>query len=385
MTIFHCSSGCAAMNEQTDTMRRPRLDGLAYAAEVAQAASPRLAGLATLRHCFDRFDRPVAVWAREGDGGDLHLVGALGLTSSQAELIRTDMPASQPWNSVSDRGRSDILRRFAALAGEYPVEAVEADDLLVLVAGVDVDISEHLFELRSFLKEIRPRAWEWRSSSALEPLEMALASAAHEIRGPLLAAKAAVERSLVDPDPHTARSLLERSAAQLGQLAGDVLGLLRWSSGADGLILEATPIAEAIRQACRLGTAEAGSERLTIICDDSVAMLDRKHFPTAIANLITNALAYSADGSGVAVTARSAEATVAVTVSDSGPGIPPAEHERVFAPFVRGRSAAAKPGAGLGLFIVRRIVDAHGGRILIESGFPGTKITVHVPKGADAR
>ncbi len=276
--------------------------------------------------------------------------------------------------------------RLAALAEQYPVEAVVRGRLCSCSTGEEMMRSGSSWSNSGqFLEETRPRAWGQPSGGASEPLEMALASVAHEIRGPLLAAKAAVERSLVVSDAYVARRLLERAVEELGDLAGVILGLLRWSSGVDGVVFEATPIVEVLRDASRVGAAEGGGERLTITSDDSVAMVDRKLLVAAIANLIRNALAYSADGSDVTISGRSAGDAVAVTVSDSGPGIPLAERERVFAPFVRGRSATAKPGTGLGLFITRKIVDVHGGRILMKTGSGGTEMTVHVPKGGEVK
>jgi len=91
-------------------------------------------------------------------------------------------------------------------------------------------------------------------------------------------------------------------------------------------------------------------------------------------NLIQNAIRHTpADGS-VTVRARAAGSGVEVEVADSGEGIPAADGERVFEAFYRGDAARGEDGAGLGLAISRAIVEAHGGKIWLEDGSPGTRV-----------
>jgi signal transduction histidine kinase len=90
-------------------------------------------------------------------------------------------------------------------------------------------------------------------------------------------------------------------------------------------------------------------------------------------NLIANAIKYGGDGGWIGVRARAAGAQVVASVSDKGIGIDPAEHARIFEPFYRGADvvAARIQGAGLGLSLVQRIIDGHGGHISVTSA-PGT-------------
>ena len=84
-------------------------------------------------------------------------------------------------------------------------------------------------------------------------------------------------------------------------------------------------------------------------------------------NLISNAMKYSPAGSPVEVALEPTRGNVVLRVSDRGPGVPQPDRVRVFEPFQRaGLSKDAVPGVGLGLFVVRRIVEAHGGEIAIE-------------------
>jgi signal transduction histidine kinase len=96
---------------------------------------------------------------------------------------------------------------------------------------------------------------------------------------------------------------------------------------------------------------------------------DEQALTTALRNLIDNALKYSASDTTVSVEVRCEHPRVLISVSDEGPGIPRHEQRTIFRKFVRGRAAldANVKGTGVGLSMVRRIVDAHGGEIRLDS------------------
>ena len=98
------------------------------------------------------------------------------------------------------------------------------------------------------------------------------------------------------------------------------------------------------------------------------------------ANLISNAVKFTPSGGRVTVSAKTSDQGMVVTVTDTGPGIMPAEIPFIFAKYQRGRSTAKQDGAGLGLFIAKSLVEAHGGRIEVHSE-PGreTRFEVCLP------
>jgi K+-sensing histidine kinase KdpD len=101
-----------------------------------------------------------------------------------------------------------------------------------------------------------------------------------------------------------------------------------------------------------------------------------------VQNLVGNAIKYGKSGGWIGIRARSTGRDVQLTVSDRGIGIEPAEQPRIFEPFYRapGVIDAQIQGAGLGLSLVQRIVDAHGGRIIVQSTpGSGSEFTVHLP------
>lgn len=104
-----------------------------------------------------------------------------------------------------------------------------------------------------------------------------------------------------------------------------------------------------------------------------------------IGNLVSNAIKFTPTGGSVRIEAGGDENQVWMRVIDTGPGIPPEERETLFTPFVRGRQGRRFPqGMGLGLSIARELVEAHGGRLEVESeaGW-GTTFTVHLPRNPE--
>jgi two-component system sensor histidine kinase SenX3 len=104
-------------------------------------------------------------------------------------------------------------------------------------------------------------------------------------------------------------------------------------------------------------------------------------------NLVGNAIKYGADGGWIGIAARRAGDEVAVSVTDRGMGIAPADQARIFEPFYRTADVVAAQihGAGLGLSLVQRIVQAHRGRITVMSAKNGgSEFIVHLPAAADA-
>jgi signal transduction histidine kinase len=111
---------------------------------------------------------------------------------------------------------------------------------------------------------------------------------------------------------------------------------------------------------------------------------DTGHLRSAVANVIRNALVYSPSESTVTVTVRSTDGRATLTVRDQGPGVPSAEQDSIFDPFIRGSAARlVRTGNGLGLFIARRVMEAHGGRIWLGSPRRGSVFHLELPLAGD--
>jgi signal transduction histidine kinase len=124
--------------------------------------------------------------------------------------------------------------------------------------------------------------------------------------------------------------------------------------------------------------------RLAVDAPGRVPVLaDRDRLVQLLLVLIDNAIDHSPAGETVTVRVRQEGAGVAIDVEDRGPGIPPAERERIFEPFTRlsGTTRHGSGGTGLGLAIARRIADAHRGSIRAESpATGGARFTVTLPR-----
>jgi signal transduction histidine kinase len=131
-------------------------------------------------------------------------------------------------------------------------------------------------------------------------------------------------------------------------------------------------------------SAAAAGVRLELSIADRLPRVagDEPALRRVFANLIGNAIKYGGEGRWVGIRARAAAGGVTVAVSDRGIGIPAAERDRIFEPFYRAPDvvAAQIQGAGLGLSLVKRIVEAHGGRIAVTGASgEGSTFTVTLP------
>ena len=132
---------------------------------------------------------------------------------------------------------------------------------------------------------------------------------------------------------------------------------------------------------------EVNSDNLLIDCavpdEGPIVNGDREALTQALWNLLDNAVKYSGDGPAVRVEVDAGN-QVAIRVRDQGLGIPSSERDRIFRKFVRGSSAKAYgiKGTGIGLAMVKHIVDAHDGKVLIESeSGKGSTFTIQLPAG----
>lgn len=205
-----------------------------------------------------------------------------------------------------------------------------------------------------------------------ERLRQFAADASHELRTPLTSLRGYVDvlsRGAKDDPADSASALdaMRREALRLERLTSDLLDLTRLDSGlaADLESFDlASLVAERVTEARRMSAAIrwASTAGLTV-------RADRRSLGRAIDNLIENARRYTAAGRDVVVTLARDGEDARIDVRDFGCGIPDADLPRIFDRFYRGDSARSRHtgGAGLGLAIVRAIVEAHGGHVGVRS------------------
>jgi K+-sensing histidine kinase KdpD len=211
-----------------------------------------------------------------------------------------------------------------------------------------------------------------------------LRSISHDLRTPLtsiIAAGSALgSRTLTEEERAELSAAIVGEGNRLSRLVENLLDMSRLEAGKADPHREAVDLAEVL-DAAREGATDPGLVRLAIEPDLPMVDADAAQLERAFANLIENAIRYSA-GRPVSARSRLVDGKVVVRVVDQGPGIPERDWQRIFAPFQRGDDA--KTGTGLGLAIARGFVEANGGEIAIES-LPGqgTSFVVSFPARED--
>ncbi|MBW3555476.1 MAG: HAMP domain-containing protein [Actinobacteria bacterium] len=216
-----------------------------------------------------------------------------------------------------------------------------------------------------------------------------VANVSHELRTPISALQAVLENVVdgVEPAAPETLSAMLKQVERLGRLVTQLLDLSRLESGSIPLQMEdfeLQGVLEDAAQECRL---HAPHVQLAVSVDPPglAAHGDPERVHQVIANLLENAVRHSPSGGGVELSARRERDQVVIAVADEGPGIAEADAGRVFERFYRADAARASSsgGAGLGLSIVRWIVDLHGGQVRPERREPhGCRMVVVLPGGA---
>ena len=249
-----------------------------------------------------------------------------------------------------------------------------------------------LLEMRRASQEAVGR--EQESTAAQGARKDAFALVAHEIRAPiatLIGVARAIEARLFGPlsDPRYATflSALKETAEQVGETTDRMLDLARLGAGEVDLKEDSVGVCHLLDSAKRAVAGAASAKSLTLevasLCDDLTLSLDSTLASQMLSNLLVNAVKFSPHGGKLSLKALTNDAgAVAIEVSDQGPGIGDEAIATLFdGPKAVGRpSLTASGGTGLGLPLVKLLVERHGGRLLIERGSPcGTTATLLFP------
>lgn len=222
-----------------------------------------------------------------------------------------------------------------------------------------------------------------RIQALVEGQRRMLASASHELRSPLARLRLSVEliHDAADADERAAqRDGAIRDVAELDRLVEDLLVAGRLEARApDRPHGPVDLLALAAEEGARVGV-EAGGDPVTVPGDEALLRI-------ALRNLLLNALRHGRPGpdapARVDLRVEVDAGWARVVVEDGGAGLPEAERERVFEPFYRpaGTPEGDGGGAGLGLYLVRRVATLHGGRARCEAGAVGARFVFEVPVG----
>jgi signal transduction histidine kinase len=211
--------------------------------------------------------------------------------------------------------------------------------------------------------------------------------ASHELRNPLAVIRTNLDVALSDPDPdpHELRRVAElvgASATRMSRLVDDLLVYARL--GAPAREVAPVSLGALVDDAVDEFSAIAATRSITLLTDVSsggVVPGDRLALRQAVANLLANAVRLAPEGTRIWL-ATGVDARAAwVTVTDEGPGIAEEDRTKVFERFWRGdqQVARAEGRSGLGLAIVRQIVEDHGGTVSVTGAGPGSTFTIWLP------
>jgi signal transduction histidine kinase len=283
---------------------------------------------------------------------------------------------------VIARSSTSALDRLAVTAralGEGDLEARVGD----LDAGSELDaLAGTLDEMADRLRRAQEREREIESTR-----RDLISAVSHDLRTPLANLRAmveAIDEGVVGDPPSLRRYAAEmrRAVNQLVVMVDDLFELAQLDAGAIEVETERVLLGEIVRSAVATVQPEVNEKRLSLITDldgtEEAACSPR--IERVLQNLLVNAVRHTPVDGSVLVEARRSEAGLRLAVADTGEGISAADLPHVFEPFFRGDRARHGAGAGLGLSLARRIVEALGGRIDARSEPPsGARFEVLLP------
>lgn len=222
--------------------------------------------------------------------------------------------------------------------------------------------------------------------AALRARDEVLGIAAHEIRGPLTSMRLAIQTLKMKPAAKAERlafDLLERENRRLSRFVDELLDAVRIHGGLLTLRLEQVELSKVVHDVAERLAEEvrrSGSRLAIAMNGPVVGVWDRDRLEQAIGNLLSNAVKYGL-GRPIAIEVSSDDTQAVVTVTDHGMGIAADKIERLFKPFERGVSSRHYGGLGLGLYIVRTIVESLGGSVDVESELDkGSRFRIRLPR-----
>jgi signal transduction histidine kinase len=339
-----------------------------------------------------------ALYAMDAHGRLLLANQAWGrlVSAEPAQWIGQALPPALQWADPTSLEAADAERLARGDLVTFEVSLPSATgprDMLVSKVAVRDEAGEPLAVVGSLTDVSVYRDAERRSREAADAARQAndaksefIANISHELRTPLQSILGFSEigqmRCTESPAAQGYFRRVHDAGKHMLSLVEDLLDLAKPELTAAQMTLEALPIGALAAEVLDELSAQALRKQIRVqqhgLAGGVLARVERRGFQQVVRNLVANALRFAPQGSAVEVTLQRAEdGVVRLTVSDRGPGVPPAELEAIFAPFVQ--SSVTKThagGTGLGLAICRRLVQAFGGRVWAETRLGGGAVFV---------
>lgn len=213
----------------------------------------------------------------------------------------------------------------------------------------------------------------------------------HELRSPLARLHLILNFAQRSKSPDEAAPYFlqaEQEIERLDRMTGEMLALSRLEGGIPGMNRERLDLDELVRTCMAQAELEAGVRQVLLQMHASAPLLMTGSpllLERAVGNLVANAIKFSPVGGEVELSVRTVQGNAELSIRDHGPGVPEAELASLFRPFYRGSNAVRADGHGVGLAIVQRVVQVHGGEIRAEN-VPdgGLRVTLRLPMLAAA-
>jgi signal transduction histidine kinase/CheY-like chemotaxis protein len=272
-----------------------------------------------------------------------------------------------------------------AIANAVPLRDAHGRPRGAIAAMVDItarkEVEAQLVETHDQLK------------AASQAKDEFLAMLGHELRNPLNAISTAVEvlhhGEMADPMARNARSIIRRQTLHLSHMIGDLLDMTRILSGKVRLVREPMDLSQLVRRTLEMLTLTGDTAKHSVESrlDEAWVEADASRLEQVVTNLIGNAIKYTPAGRRICVTVRSQDGEVIFEVLDEGDGIPPELLPHVFDLFVQGERSLDRRGGGLGigLTLVKRLVELHGGTVTAASSSAGSCFEVRLPQAEPVR
>lgn len=280
---------------------------------------------------------------------------------------------------------------WASSRAMFLTESDSATMLLVLAAAVPIAAAVGIVVARHVSRRERVASEQAAARGAEREIEASrrqmVAWISHDLRTPLAGIRAMTEalQDGVAPEPERYRAQIVADVKRMGLMLDDLLALARLQSGSLSLSLEKVSLADMLADclAAAAPLASSDSVHLSGSADGSVpAEVDPREVSRAITNLIVNAIRHTPPDGAVVVHARQGPDEAVISVADQCGGIEVDHLARVFEPGWRATDARTpRPGegAGLGLAIVREVVEAHGGHVDVRNDGPGCCFEMRIP------
>ena len=241
---------------------------------------------------------------------------------------------------------------------------------------IDVHGSDELAELATTFNAMLDRL-----EHALDTQRQFISDAGHELRTPITIIQGHLD--VMGDDPAERAETMALIHDELDRMCRFVEDLLLLAKAERPGFIEVEAVDLEVLGPDLLAKASALGDREWVLAatSDATVLADRQRLTQAVVNLAQNAVQHTTDGSRIELGIRTDDRQVRLFVRDSGPGVPPADQERIFQRFARSRGSQRRSeGAGLGLAIVRSIAEGHGGTVeLVSVPGQGATFTVVIP------